>query len=240
MNDCSSRGRLLLSMSSLVTIHVIGGTEETEELAIDDFVSRESITMVTGPCHKMRRLRTALKSCSPRLLMKQTSSLQIAHLQTNRPSAYLKSNVQSNVCTLNLFGLVGCPHLIKECRIHGSRSLCSLRVYKEDRLAHAIEWHTIARWKSGLLPFVVFAIRVNWDTHRISPSTSFTLAFHILSLPSNIFILRLFHEVNVRTYDLVCSRLRTFSWWSRRYQLRSHLYWPTHQLILISGWDGTE
>jgi hypothetical protein len=38
----------------------------------------------------------------------------------------------------------------------------------------------MARWKSGLLPFEVFAIRVNWETHRISPCTSLTLAFHML------------------------------------------------------------
>ena len=39
----------------------------------------------------------------------------------------------------------------------------------------------MARWKSGLFPFVVFAINVNWETHKISPSISFTLAFHIVS-----------------------------------------------------------
>jgi len=40
---------------------------------------------------------------------------------------------------------------------------------------------TIARWKSGLFPFVVLANNVNWETHNISPSMSFTLAFHIFS-----------------------------------------------------------
>jgi hypothetical protein len=39
----------------------------------------------------------------------------------------------------------------------------------------------MARWKSGLLPFEVFAIRVNWDTHSISPCISLMLAFHMLS-----------------------------------------------------------
>lgn len=38
---------------------------------------------------------------------------------------------------------------------------------------------TIARWKSGLFPFVVFAIRVNWETQRISPLISLTLFFHM-------------------------------------------------------------
>lgn len=38
---------------------------------------------------------------------------------------------------------------------------------------------TIARWKSGLLPLEVLANSVNWDTHRMSPSMSFTLDFHI-------------------------------------------------------------
>ena len=38
--------------------------------------------------------------------------------------------------------------------------------------------HTIARWKSGLLPFVVFANRVNWETQSMSPLISFTFFFH--------------------------------------------------------------
>ena len=38
---------------------------------------------------------------------------------------------------------------------------------------------TIARWKSGLLPLEVFAMRVNWDTQRISPCISLTFAFHM-------------------------------------------------------------
>jgi hypothetical protein len=38
---------------------------------------------------------------------------------------------------------------------------------------------TIARWKSGLLPLEVFAMRVNWDTQRISPCMSLTFAFHM-------------------------------------------------------------
>lgn len=38
---------------------------------------------------------------------------------------------------------------------------------------------TIARWKSGLLPLDVFAMRVNWDTQRISPCISLTFAFHM-------------------------------------------------------------
>lgn len=41
------------------------------------------------------------------------------------------------------------------------------------------EWPTMARWKSGLFPFEVFAYSVNCDTQRISPSMSFTLDFHI-------------------------------------------------------------
>lgn len=40
---------------------------------------------------------------------------------------------------------------------------------------------TMALWKSGLFPLVVFANNVNWDTHSTLPSMSFTLAFHILS-----------------------------------------------------------
>ena len=40
---------------------------------------------------------------------------------------------------------------------------------------------TMARWKSGLFPLVVLAIKVNCDTHRTSPPISLTLAFHILS-----------------------------------------------------------
>jgi len=43
---------------------------------------------------------------------------------------------------------------------------------------------TMARWKSGLLPFVVLAIRVNWDTQRTSPSISLILFFHIAPLLS--------------------------------------------------------
>jgi hypothetical protein len=38
---------------------------------------------------------------------------------------------------------------------------------------------TIARWKSGLLPFEVFAMRVNCDTQRTSPCMSLTFAFHM-------------------------------------------------------------
>jgi hypothetical protein len=38
---------------------------------------------------------------------------------------------------------------------------------------------TIARWKSGLLPLEVFAMRVNWDTQRISPCMSLTFVFHM-------------------------------------------------------------
>ena len=38
---------------------------------------------------------------------------------------------------------------------------------------------TIARWKSGLLPLEVFAMRVNWDTQRTSPCISLTFAFHM-------------------------------------------------------------
>jgi hypothetical protein len=41
------------------------------------------------------------------------------------------------------------------------------------------EIRTIARWKSGLLPLEVFAMRVNWDTQRISPCISLTFAFHM-------------------------------------------------------------
>jgi len=41
------------------------------------------------------------------------------------------------------------------------------------------EKRTIARWKSGFLPFEVFAMRVNCDTQRISPCISLTFSFHM-------------------------------------------------------------
>jgi len=44
----------------------------------------------------------------------------------------------------------------------------------------ARDWSAdIARWKSGLLPLEVFAMRVNWDTQRTSPCISLTFAFHM-------------------------------------------------------------
>lgn len=43
---------------------------------------------------------------------------------------------------------------------------------------------TMARWKSGLFPLVVLAIRVNCDTHSTSPEMSFTLFFHMTPLAS--------------------------------------------------------
>ena len=43
----------------------------------------------------------------------------------------------------------------------------------------------MARWKSGLLPLVVFASRVNCDTQSTSPSMSLTLERHIRPEPSS-------------------------------------------------------
>lgn len=59
----------------------------------------------------------------------------------------------------------------------------------------------MALWKSGLLPLLVLARRVNCDTQRISPSISFTLAFHILLGSTG--------SLNTRRFRLEVAR---FSW----------------------------
>ena len=56
---------------------------------------------------------------------------------------------------------------------------------------------TMARWKSGLLPFEVIASKVNCETHRISPSMSLTFFFHICPAASeNTLSWRLHVSVN--------------------------------------------
>lgn len=58
----------------------------------------------------------------------------------------------------------------------------------------------MARWKSGLFPLEVLAIRVNWDTQRMSPSISDTLDFHIFvesSVASNKRRVRLRRESDI-------------------------------------------
>lgn len=51
-----------------------------------------------------------------------------------------------------------------------------LNHHERDRID---DWHTIARWKSGLLPLTVLARSVNWETQSTSPAMSFTLWRHI-------------------------------------------------------------
>ncbi len=84
--------------------------------------------------------------------------------------------------TFDSFWDIGLPEHIQKSTVQFASWIC--RLHKDNcQLGSLGDLHpdtsrTIARWKSGL-SLVVFANNVNCETHKISPSISFTLAFHI-------------------------------------------------------------